>query len=88
MRDQIFTLLLDPQTTNITSRTPLSFQPLPTVIGPSPSVVPSHNPPPTLVSQVYQHQQSLNVSVDASLLAETANARHTEVVQRLWNSMP
>ena len=44
-------------------------------------MAPSHNPPPTLVSQVYQHQQNLNVSVDASLLAEAANARHTEVVQ-------
>ena len=72
-----------PQTTNITSRTPLRFQPLPTVLGQSPSVAPSHTPPPTLISQVYQHQQNLNVSVDASLLAKTANARHTEVVQRI-----
>ena len=51
-------------------------------------MAPSRTPPPTLVSQVYQRQQNLNVSnlnvsVDASLLAETANARHTEVVQRI-----
>ena len=71
-----------PQTTIVTSRTPRSFPPLPTVTGYSPSLVPSHNPPP-MVSQVYQHQQNLDVSVDASLLGEAANARHTEVVQRI-----
>ena len=36
-----------------------------------------------MINQVYQHQQNLNLSVDPSLLVETANARHNEVVQRL-----
>ena len=70
-----------PQTTNITSRTPLSYQPLPTVIARRLRWL--HR-----ALHLYQRQQNLNVSnlnvsVDASLLAETANARHTEVVQRI-----
>ena len=72
-----------PSASVIPSRTPLSYQPSPTVVGPSPYEVPTHSPAPTMINQVYQHQQNLNLSVDPSLLVETANARHSEVVQRL-----
>ena len=36
-----------------------------------------------MISQVYQHQQNLNVSVDPSLIVGTANTRHNGVVHRI-----
>ncbi|CAE7359689.1 unnamed protein product [Symbiodinium sp. CCMP2592] len=73
---------LGPQPAYVPSRASLTHQPSPTVVGYSP-VPPSHTSVPTVVNQLYQHQQNVLISADPALIMDTANARHAEAVRNI-----